>query len=166
MAEQTEAIFVSIPPQEVLMRLSKVIAGERQALLHPFATKAAYMGTIYNNGFHILPKGEFRGGRTRCNGIVDWIGNASRISISFTGSSFVPAFLIIIAIIFSVVAVAASSVAVFLGGAPAYALVLAIVGSLLLIVIMIGIGWIVKSVASSKQQGMINFLERVFQDVR
>ena len=46
MAEQTKAIFVSIPPQEVLMRLSKVIADERQALLHPFATKAVYMGTI------------------------------------------------------------------------------------------------------------------------
>jgi hypothetical protein len=75
------------------------------------------------------------------------------------------AFLIFIAIFMSVVAIAFASIFVLLG-APAYTLIIAILGSLLLILLMIGIVWIAKSSVSSKQKSMVNYLEQVFQDVR
>ena len=161
MAEQAKVIFVRIPPQEVLMRLSRVITDERQALFHPFATKTLYVGTIYSNGFRLRQNRS----RAGCNGTVDWVGNASRISISFGSIRFMLAFLIFIAIFMSVVAIAFASIFVLLG-APAYTLIIAILGSLLLILLMIGIVWIAKSSVSSKQKSMVNYLEQVFQDVR
>lgn len=166
MAMPTEAIFLNIPPQEVLLRVSQSIADERQALLHPFATKEKYMGTVQSNGFYILPKGGFRRNTTRCTGVVDSNGSASRVSLSFNRSSSTLFLLLGIALAISLVGISITVAAVLFSRAPSFAIGIAVALSTVLIVIMSVVGFAVKLVSESKQQAMIVFLEWVFRGVR